>query len=150
MPSGPAARDGKEQEILHASCVAHKGRAVLILGRSGSGKSALALQLMALGATLVADDRTVVSRQGERLMASTPEHIKGLIEARGVGILKAEAAGPTPVALAVDLETVETARLPEARETEILGQSVPLLGAVSAPHFPAAILQMLACGRHSP
>ncbi len=144
------ARDAKEEEILHASCVAHTGRAVLILGRSGSGKSALALQLMALGAKLVADDRTVVSQQAETLMASSPKNIQGLIEARGVGILKADAAGPTPVALAVDLETVETARLPETRETEILGQSVPLLGAVSSPHFPAAVLQMLACGRHSP
>ena len=50
--------------ILHATCVAVDGRGLLILGPSGSGKSALALQLIALGAQLVADDRTRVSRRG--------------------------------------------------------------------------------------
>ena len=122
----------------------------MILGRSGSGKSALALQMMALGAGLIADDRTVLSVEHETLVADAPEAISGMIEARGVGILRAKAVGPTTVVLAVDLDRREEARLPETRVFEVLGCSVPLLGAVAAPHFPASLIQMLAYGRHSP
>ncbi|WP_127116039.1 HPr kinase/phosphorylase [Shimia sediminis] len=136
--------------ILHASCVAHQGRAVLILGASGSGKSSLALQLMALGAGLVADDRTRLTREGHQVIADVPEAISGLIEARGVGILRADPVGPAPVALVVSLDENESDRLPEKRLFRVLGQSVPLLAGVATPHFPAALMQMLACGRHSP
>ena len=70
------------------------GAALLILGASGRGKSALALGLMAAGATLVADDRTHLhARRRRQLVASAPAAIAGLIEARGIGILKAEALG---------------------------------------------------------
>ncbi len=122
----------------------------MLLGASGSGKSALALQLMALGAGLVSDDRTILSVQKGALIASVPDSIAGRIEARGIGILAAEQHPPTPVALAVDLDWQETARLPERHEIELMGQSVLLLGAVAAPHFPAAILQMLARERSAP
>ncbi|WP_411911809.1 HPr kinase/phosphorylase [Rhodovulum sulfidophilum] len=132
--------------ILHASTVAHRGRAVLIRGASGAGKSALALQLMALGAELVADDRTILTRTGSGLLASAPEAIRGLIEARRVGLLRAAAVASAPVVLAVDLDTSETERLPPARVTEILGESLPLLRRVDRPYFAAAILQYLIAG----
>ncbi len=74
---------GSAREILHATAVAWRGRAVLILGRSGSGKSALALQLMALGCTLVADDGVELAVQEGALVARPPEKIRGMIEARG-------------------------------------------------------------------
>ena len=141
-------RDGVE--ILHASCVAYQGQAVLLLGASGSGKSAFALQLMALGAKLVADDRTELRLVGDEVMADVPAAIAGLIEARGVGILKAKPAGVTPVAMVIDMNRKETSRLPEPQSTVLLGQERPLLAAVGAPHFPAAVLQMLAQGRHAP
>ncbi|MEF9600929.1 HPr kinase/phosphatase C-terminal domain-containing protein, partial [Paracoccus sp. PXZ] len=73
--------------ILHASCIAHRGRGLLILGPSGAGKSTLALEMMAFGATLVADDRTILRREGGRIVADAPDSIRGRIEARGVGIL---------------------------------------------------------------
>ena len=101
-----------ERENLHASCVAINGRGVLILGPSGAGKSALALQLIALGATLVADDRTDVTRHGEQVIASVPDTIGGLIEARYVGILRVEDHGPVPLGLVVDLAHTEHQRLP--------------------------------------
>ncbi len=66
--------------MRHASCVAYGGRGVLILGASGRGKSALALRLMALGAVLVADDRTDLCREGDSVMARAPDAIKGMIE----------------------------------------------------------------------
>ena len=58
--------------LLHASCVAVKGRALLITGPSGTGKSALALQMMALGADLVADDQTLLQPRAGKLIATAP------------------------------------------------------------------------------
>ncbi len=73
-------------ENLHASTVALDGRAVLISGPSGSGKSDLALRLLDRGFTLVSDDRTVVRKEGSRLLASAPETIKGKLEIRESGL----------------------------------------------------------------
>ena len=135
-------------EVLHASCVAlDADRAVLILGPSGAGKSALALQLIALGARLVADDRTEVRLREGRLLASAPPAIRGMIEARGVGLLSAPALGEAVLALAVDLGQAETRRLPPARVWEALGCRLPLLHGSTAGHFPAAILLYLRWGR---
>ncbi|MGC9370924.1 MAG: HPr kinase/phosphorylase [Paracoccaceae bacterium] len=132
---------------IHASCVALAGRGVLILGAAGSGKSALALELMAYGAALVADDRTCLRTTPDALIASTPASIAGLIEARGVGILHADAVPEAEVVLAVDMERVETERLPPRREISLLGRKVSLLHKVENAHFPAAILQYLKRGR---
>ena len=133
--------------MLHASCVALNGRAALILGGSGRGKSGLALELMALGAGLVADDRVVLRRQGEALIARPPAAIAGRIEARFVGILNAAPAGPAELALVVDLDTEERDRLPPRRSASLLGISLPLLHNSETRHFPAAILQYLRAGR---
>lgn len=149
-PAGSGLERNAPGEILHASSVAFHGAAVLILGASGSGKSSLALQLMALGAELVSDDRTIVHAEGNDVIVHAPETIRGQIEARGVGILNAEAHGPAPVRLVIDLDQQETARLPELRVMRLLGQSVPLLHAAQSPHFAASVLQMLACGRIAP
>ncbi len=147
MPTkGDARSDDDIPQNIHASCVAYEGRAVLIVGSSGRGKSSLALQLLALGAKLVADDRTVLCVENHEVYASAPDATKGLIEARGVGILKAEYTGPTPVALVVDLEQDETDRLPKPCTTELMGHAIPIWKNVPAPHFPAAILQYLKVG----
>lgn len=138
---------GPAPTLIHATTIAHAGRAALIRGASGSGKSALALQLIALGAELVADDRTVLRRKGEQLIASAPDALRGRIEARGVGILAAPIAGPTPVALIIDMDAAETERLPPRRETEVLGVTLQLQKNADMPHFPAAILSYLTHGR---
>ena len=134
---------------LHASAVAIDGRAVLITGPSGSGKSSLALDLLALGARLVADDGVIIRREGERLLARSPDPIRGLIEARGVGLLRAEPLDDMPVTLVVDLGTTETERLPPWRTTTIAGITIPLLHKVESVHFAAAVRQYLAHGRSS-
>ncbi len=133
--------------VLHASCVAVCGRAVLIRGASGSGKSGLALELMALGAGLVADDRTRLWRREAALMADAPAALRGRIEAREVGILGAPAAGPAEVALVVDMDTSESDRLPPIREVRILDVRLPLVRKSHLAHFPAAILTYLKGGR---
>ncbi|MBC7137823.1 MAG: HPr kinase/phosphatase C-terminal domain-containing protein [Defluviimonas sp.] len=133
--------------ILHATTVARAGRGVVILGPSGSGKSGLALQLMALGAALVADDQTILHRRANGLFATCPAAIRGRIEARGVGILAAEAIHEAQVCLSVDLGVAETERLPPPRSIEWLGVPIALVHGAQTAHFPAAIMQYLACGR---
>lgn len=146
-PSSDTESDTGGPITLHASSVAVEGRALLVLGASGAGKSALALRLMAMGAELVADDRVIVRRQGCALSVEAPEQIKGRIEARFVGILNAEATGPCPLSLIVDLDQSESERLPPYRQKKLLGISLPLLHNNETEHFPAAILQYLKSGR---
>lgn len=134
-------------EIVHASCVAVGGKGILISGPSGSGKSALALQLMALGGTLIADDRTLIQRQGNTILASCPPALIGLIEARGIGILRAETMPAAPVQLVIDLSQTETARLPPRRSQLLQGVPVDVLFCVHQGHFPAAILHYIKLGR---
>jgi HPr kinase/phosphorylase len=130
---------------LHASCVSLDGKALLILGESGTGKSSLALQLIALGAELIADDRTMVRALDGTLHAQCPPTIKGLIEARGVAILRLPVAEPAPVALSVDLDKTETARLPDPHKTTVSGITLPCLWNAPSSHFAAAVLH---CLRH--
>lgn len=133
--------------ILHASCVAYGGKAVLITGASGSGKSALALELMAYGALLVSDDRTLLRRDGHRLVASPPATIRGQIEARGIGILNADVADNATVTLVVDLDHIEETRLPPRRSIAYAMVNLPLIHMTGAPGFSAAVLQHLKAGR---
>ena len=114
-------------ETLHASTVAMGGRAVLITGSSGSGKSDLALRLLDRGFALVSDDRTIVKRDGDRLIASAPPNIAGKLEIRGIGIVDMDQTDDMPVVLVVEL-TSDIERLPDdSRERLILGVKGPLV-----------------------
>ena len=135
-----------ESQTIHASCVAWKGAGALLLGPSGAGKSAIALQLMALGCDLVADDRVVLCQSNGVLRATCPQTIKGLIEARGVGILNADHVGPVDVALVVDLRTLTDERLPKRRTITFCEVETPLIHRVAGDHFVSAILQILKAG----
>jgi HPr kinase/phosphorylase len=129
--------------LIHATTVAIGGQGVLIVGPSGSGKSALAVQLIALGAMLVADDQTIITAQDGTLIADVPESIAGLIEARGVGLLKVDQAGPTALRLVIDLGRREEKRLPERHVYVLEGCAMPCLHNPDSPHFAQAILLYL-------
>jgi HPr kinase/phosphorylase len=138
------------EDTLHASCVAVGDRGLLILGPSGAGKSSLAIRLVALGADLVSDDRTRVTRAGEALVASCPNQgLSGLVEARGIGILRAPVREAVTLALAVDLGQVETDRLPPFRTVTLLGNLLPLVLQVQNDHFPDALMLYLRHGRQA-
>ena len=100
-------------ENIYASCVARNGKAILLCGVSGTGKSILALQLIEAGFSLVADDRVIM----RGIYASPPPQLAGLLEVRGVGILRTSFVTNARVILKVFLGE-EGARLPvPERET---------------------------------
>lgn len=135
-------------QILHAGCIAHQGRGIVICGPSGAGKSSLALRMLALGAGLVCDDRTEIRRDGNALVAHCPAPaIAGLIEARGIGILRVPPVESVRLALAVDLGRDETERLPPRRHVTWLGIDLPLVLRPQNPHLAEALLIYLAGGR---
>jgi serine kinase of HPr protein (carbohydrate metabolism regulator) len=114
--------------LVHASAIAIDGRTVLLRGPSGAGKSDLALRLIDGGARLVADDQVELQRAGERVSVTAPAAIAGLIEIRGVGIVRLEAVAEATLALLVDLvPSAEVERFPETRYEDVLGVKVPLI-----------------------
>ena len=133
-------------EKIHASSVAIDGRAVLITGPSGSGKSDLTLRLLDRGFALVSDDQTLIKKSITRLTASAPPTIRGKLEIRGIGIVEMDHVDDQPVALVVEL-TSDIQRLPDdSRERPIMGVSVPLIS-VDAMSASAASKVALALDR---
>jgi HPr kinase/phosphorylase len=141
--NGPGA-----QARLHATTVAvEQGGAwgaLVISGRSGAGKSELALQLMALGATLVADDQTLLAQSADgAVLADVPDPLRGLIEMRGIGLLPVPYRAPVAVCACLDMDQREADRLPPARTRRLLDCDVALLLHVDSPAFPAALLHYM-------
>lgn len=133
-------------EQVHGTTIALNKRAVLILGPSGSGKSSLALELMATGAILVSDDRTDLRRESNKIITSAPATLVGQIEARGLGILRADYLASAELALIVDLGRDEDQRLPAAKQQFVLGIDFPLVFGPYRPHLFAAVRQCLLRG----
>lgn len=108
--------------LVHGTCVAIEGRGVLLRGPSGRGKSDLALRLIDGGALLVADDQTRLERDGDILVAHPPPAIAGLLEVRGLGLVRLPYLERAPLDLVIDLVAPsEVERLPEANALEFHG-----------------------------
>jgi len=125
---------------VHASAVLVGARAVLIRGPSGSGKSRLALELLEaartgtlLFARLVGDDRVHLDNTDGRLLARPAEALAGLIEVRGVGLLRMAYEPSAVVGLVVDLAAPDAERLPDQgrRKTKVSGIELPRLAVAS-------------------
>ena len=107
---------------VHASCIAFEGAGVLLRGRSGAGKSDLALRAVEAGARLVADDLVALDLRGGRVWASALPQAGGRLEVRGVGIVRLPAMDRAPLVLLADLAA--PARLPEPDFELVLGRPV--------------------------
>lgn len=138
--------DRSETLIEHASCVAFGDAALLIRGPSGSGKSSLAFELISLGAVLIADDRVVLQRVGGQIKASAPDALAGMIEARGIGILRAPETTGMLQAI-VSLDRLERDRLPEPQYDDVLGVKVDHLKKVDSPIFGRTLAHFMKYGR---
>lgn len=137
-----------EALTLHASCVVLDGKGLLILGPSGAGKSSLAIACIARGALLVSDDQTRVTATSDGMRARCPRpELAGLIEARGLGLLRAASAAEARLALAIDLGQVETERLPPRRSLRLLGHELPLVLRPQNAHLADALVLWLRGGR---
>ena len=115
---------------VHGSCVSRDGDGVLLLGPSGSGKSDLALRLIGRGFKLVADDRVDI----EDGIAAPPAALAGLLEVRGLGIVRLPYAATARLALIAELGSAPE-RLPAPSRHS--GLDLPLIrldpAAASAP-----------------
>lgn len=125
--------------LIHASCAARNGEGVLILGAPGAGKSDLLLRLLDHGFDLVADDQVNV----EAGRAQPPPSLAGLLEVRGLGLIRMPHVAPVTLALAVRLERGERLPAPEADETGLpLVRIDPALASA-----PARVAMALDCAR---
>ena len=114
-------------QVHQATCVAINGRAVLIEGPPGTGKSSLALTLIDRGAVLVGDDGVTLQPRGGRLYASPPPNIAGLLEVRNLGLLEFPTVGDVPVALVVRLDPAAERFIEAAERMELGGVELPLV-----------------------
>jgi serine kinase of HPr protein (carbohydrate metabolism regulator) len=119
--------------ILHAGLIALRSRGswrgVLIQGPSGAGKSDLALRATEAGFRLAADDRTRLFVSAGRLFGAPPRPLFGLIEVRGLGVLRHDSLAFAEIALSVRCKTAaaEVERFPERATESLLGVDVPIL-----------------------
>lgn len=112
--------------LLHATAVAIDGQAVLLCGRSGAGKSDLALRLIDRGAMLLGDDYVELAVEDSTVVAQAPARIAGRIEVRGLGLVVMPYVAKAVVALLVDLDG-EVERLPGQATHELCGIAVPAM-----------------------
>lgn len=130
--------------FCRGTAVCLNGRGLLALGPSGSGKSRLALELMALGARLVADDGVWLTADSGM---ERPDTAPPMVEARGIGLLYADPVHAAPLSLVVDLAKPEADRLPPHRTIAAPGGPVPLIFGKDHPFLAAAICHYLTQGR---
>lgn len=96
--------------------------------------------MIALGADLVADDRTDIALIDGELIASAPQSLQGMIEARRIGLLRLPFLTKISLKAAVDLDQQELERLPPLRQMDLLGQKLDLIHGSHYLHFPAALI----------
>ena len=126
---------------VHGTAIALGNDGILLRGPSGSGKSDLALRIIDAGARLVADDQTELNLRGSALRMRAPATLAGLIEVRGLGIVRLPFVQDVALRLVVDLVPhAAVERLPEPRFVELLGVSVPLLE--MAPFAASAVAKL--------
>ena len=129
--------------LVHATAIAMEGDAVLLRGPPGAGKSDLALRLIEGGARLLADDQTLLRRVDNHVLVRAPAAIAGLIEVRGVGVVRVDSLEEAPLALVVDLvPSAQVERIPDNRFEVVLGLTIPQMALAPFEVSAAAKLRL--------
>jgi HPr kinase/phosphorylase len=126
---------------MHGCCAARDGAGVLLLGPPGSGKSDLLLRLIDRGFILVADDRVEIDDG----IARPPPGLAGVLEVRGLGLVRLPHLPEARLALAVDLGS-RPARLPLPMRHPTLGLPMIALDAFAAA-APQIVALALDCAQ---
>ncbi len=115
---------------IHATLISFHNKGILLTGKSGVGKSDVALRMiMEKGAVLVADDRVDLVCANGNLVGSCPKNIRGLLEVRNVGIGQFKHKAKVKISLCVELceDKKDLERLPDNEYVDYMGVSVTKL-----------------------
>jgi HPr kinase/phosphorylase len=138
-----------ENNPVHGSAIAVGGRGFLIRGASGSGKSGLVLQMMALGADLISDDQVIMERSAGTIIMSAPQTLVGKIEARFVGILNVPSRQNVVLNHVIDLDVDSQAQLPQLQYCKVLGLQIDLINGRNVPNLASILMIFGRTERHS-
>lgn len=133
--------------LVHGSCVDFDGKSILAVGPSGSGKSSLALNLIALGGILVSDDQLLLSDDVDGVKISPPDILAGKIEARYIGILNCPYVKHSRLNLVVDLTAKPQDRLPHQHSLKIGAHHVEIIAGHGVENLPIAVKLLNLYGR---
>jgi serine kinase of HPr protein (carbohydrate metabolism regulator) len=112
----------------HATTLQLIGKGVMLCGPSASGKSDLGIRLIENGALLVADDRTDLTLDNKKVLASAPKEISGQMEIRGIGIITLDVIVKTHLSMVVELVNADAVqRYPTKKYIDFLGVTFPLI-----------------------
>lgn len=124
---------------IHGTVISYQGMGCVLTGAPGVGKSRLAQEAIALGARLVADDRVQLTVQSGLLVAAAPAPLMGILEMRGIGIIRVgDALARQVLHLVVELDPTADAPLPEPDQVELQGITLPRLRLAPPPRISAA------------
>ncbi|MAD94704.1 MAG: serine kinase [Rhodobacteraceae bacterium] len=137
-----------ENNPVYGSAIAVGGRGFLIRGASGSGKSGLVLQMMALGADLISDDQVIMERSAGTITMSAPQTLAGKIEARFVGILNVPSRQNVVLNHVIDLDVDSQAQLPQLQYCEVLGLRIDLINGRNVPNLASILMIFGRTERH--
>ena len=113
--------------LMHATALDVSGKGIVITGKSGAGKSNLALNLISLGAGLISDDQTLFKPNGDKIFLTKPKPVPEVIEARGLGLIPVPTVSGCELSCFVELTNEKPDRLPEANYKVFLGRMVRLI-----------------------
>ena len=114
-----------DSKNFHSTSVVVEDLGIMIIGKSGSGKSDLALRLIDSGAMLISDDLTICKKSGNFLYLNSHKETRGLLEVREIGIMTVPYIDNIKLALVVELTDIDFKRSPGEISCKVLGIRVP-------------------------
>ena len=114
-------------KIIHASSIDINGKGVVILGKSGTGKSNLAIKLISMGAKLISDDQSLLKLTENKIIISKPETTPNFIEARGIGLIEVPFVVSAKLFCFVKITNLELNRLPNAKNKYCFGKKIKMI-----------------------